>query len=167
MTIGENIQKYRKLAGYTQKELAEKCNCAVGTIQQYELNKRQPRIETIKLIALALDIPYGCLLDEKYSEYSDNLSRKHEFELMQSPELADARFDEILGNDWAHILLECHLAPYLAITANQDCISLIDNDTFMTYLITSEQVNTIKHLIRSQLKETIKIFSEQNLKRYQ
>ena len=31
--IGENIKKYRKLAGLTQKELAERTGLAKGTIQ--------------------------------------------------------------------------------------------------------------------------------------
>ena len=56
MDLGNNIQKYRKEAGLTQKELAEILNVAVGTIQQYELGKRQPRLEMINRIAGALGI---------------------------------------------------------------------------------------------------------------
>lgn len=56
MDLGSNIQKYRKEAGLTQKELAEILNVAVGTIQQYELGKRQPRLEMINRIAGALGI---------------------------------------------------------------------------------------------------------------
>lgn len=47
MNLGRNIQKYRKEAGLTQRELAEILDVAVGTIQQYELGKRQPRLEMI------------------------------------------------------------------------------------------------------------------------
>lgn len=56
MDLGNNIKKYRKEAGLTQKELAEILDVAVGTIQQYELNKRQPRLEMINRIAGALGI---------------------------------------------------------------------------------------------------------------
>lgn len=56
MTIGENIKKYRKIANLTQRELAEKCESATGTIQQYELDKRQPRVEQLKKIATALKV---------------------------------------------------------------------------------------------------------------
>lgn len=56
MDLGKNIQKYRKEAGLTQKELAEILNIAVGTVQQYELGKRQPRLEMINRIAAALGI---------------------------------------------------------------------------------------------------------------
>lgn len=56
MDLGNNIQKYRKEAGLTQKQLAEILNVAVGTIQQYELGKRQPRLEMINRIAGALGI---------------------------------------------------------------------------------------------------------------
>ena len=43
--------------GYTQKQLAEKCGMATGTIQQYELNKREPRREQLQKIATALNVP--------------------------------------------------------------------------------------------------------------
>ena len=56
MDLGKNIQKYRKEAGLTQRELAELLDVAVGTIQQYELGKRQPRLEMINRIAGALGI---------------------------------------------------------------------------------------------------------------
>lgn len=63
MTIGESIKKNRKLAGLTQKELASKCGFATGTIQQYELGKRQPRIEQLEIIANALGMRTGDLID--------------------------------------------------------------------------------------------------------
>ena len=59
---GERIQEARKRAGLTQKELAQRLGLATGTIQQYELNKRQPRTEQLREIADALDVTLGYLL---------------------------------------------------------------------------------------------------------
>ena len=56
MTIGKQIKYYRKEAGLTQKELAERLDVSPNTIQQYELGKRQPRLEMINRIAGALGI---------------------------------------------------------------------------------------------------------------
>lgn len=70
MDLGNNIQKYRKEAGLTQKELAEILDVAVGTIQQYELGKRQPRLEMINRIAGALGIGVRRLYpDFQYEEW--------------------------------------------------------------------------------------------------
>lgn len=63
MNIGENIRKFRKAANLTQKELAQRCGYATGTIQQYELKKREPRLEQIRTIADVLKIPISSLLD--------------------------------------------------------------------------------------------------------
>lgn len=63
MEIGDNIQKYRKLKGLTQKELAEKAGLATGTIQQYELKKRNPKFETLCKIANAMEIPVNSLIE--------------------------------------------------------------------------------------------------------
>ena len=56
MTIGQRIKEARKSTGLTQRELAERAGTATGTIQQYELGKRQPRIEQLQRIADALNI---------------------------------------------------------------------------------------------------------------
>lgn len=65
MTIGEKIQKARKEREYTQKQLAEKCGVATGTIQQYELGKRQPRIEQLEKIANVLEVPVDYLISDR------------------------------------------------------------------------------------------------------
>ncbi len=54
--LGNNIQKLRKEKGWTQKQLAGKVDSAVITIQQYELGKREPRIDQLKKIAVALGV---------------------------------------------------------------------------------------------------------------
>lgn len=57
MTYGEKIKKARKEAGLTQAELANKCGLAAITIQQYERNLREPKIEALRKIAEALGMP--------------------------------------------------------------------------------------------------------------
>ena len=59
MTIGDNIRNYRKKAGLTQKKLGEISGTSETTIKQYELGKRQPRLEQLRKIADALEIPFG------------------------------------------------------------------------------------------------------------
>ena len=51
-------------AGLTQKELAEKAGLATITIQQYERNLRAPRLENLKKIAHALNIPTEALFGD-------------------------------------------------------------------------------------------------------
>lgn len=58
MSFADQLKKARKKAGFTQKELAEKCGLATGTIQQYELGKRTPVPEAIAKIAIELNL--GC-----------------------------------------------------------------------------------------------------------
>ena len=62
MDMGKRIKEARKQAGLTQKELAQKLGLATGTVQQYELNKRSPRIEQLKEIASVLDVTLEYLL---------------------------------------------------------------------------------------------------------
>lgn len=55
MDIGKRIQRARKQAGLTQKQLAEQVGIATGTLQQYELGKREPRFEQLTKIANVLN----------------------------------------------------------------------------------------------------------------
>lgn len=57
ITVGEKIKGIRKLMGLTQRELAEKCGLATGTIQQYELGRRLPSYTALMSIAKALNLP--------------------------------------------------------------------------------------------------------------
>ena len=56
MTTGERIKEARMYRKMTQKQLAEAAGVATGTIQQYELGKREPRYEILIRICKALNI---------------------------------------------------------------------------------------------------------------
>ena len=56
MTIGERIQKARKAAKLSQKELGEKLGVSASMIGQYENNLRNPKTETLFRIAEALNV---------------------------------------------------------------------------------------------------------------
>lgn len=64
MAIGDNIRNIRKEKGYTQKHLAELSGIATITLQQYELGKREPKIEQLLKLSNALQIDINSLLED-------------------------------------------------------------------------------------------------------
>ena len=54
--IGKIIQRVRKDKGFTQKELAEKLGVSTGTVQQWELGVRYPRLIAMKRLESVLGI---------------------------------------------------------------------------------------------------------------
>lgn len=64
-TIGSRIRSIRERRNMTQKQLGELAGIAEPTIRRYELGKLNPKYETIKKIAHALDCSTGYLLDGK------------------------------------------------------------------------------------------------------
>ena len=58
MAVNENIKKYRKKRGYTQKQLGALCVPEINeaNIRKYELGKANPKIETLERIAAALNV---------------------------------------------------------------------------------------------------------------
>lgn len=65
MTIGERIKAARKAAGMTQRELAERMGLSPQTVAQWENDLRNPKFQTLKRIAGALNISAYDLLDQE------------------------------------------------------------------------------------------------------
>lgn len=76
MSIGENIKRLRYSQGLTQKGLAEKTGLAEITIKQYESNKRNPKIETLRSIANVLGVSIAELIDNVQVPDSLSSNRK-------------------------------------------------------------------------------------------
>lgn len=65
MTVGKRIRVVRKLCELTQKELGHNAGIAEPTIRSYELERLNPKIETIRKIAKALGIPVELLTGDQ------------------------------------------------------------------------------------------------------
>jgi CubicO group peptidase (beta-lactamase class C family)/transcriptional regulator with XRE-family HTH domain len=61
-SIAKNLLYQRRLKGYTQEELSEKTEVTVRTIQRIEKGDVSPHLQTIKLLATALEIEISDLL---------------------------------------------------------------------------------------------------------
>lgn len=75
MTVGQNIRKFRKEKKLTQKKLGELCGINEVQIRQYELEKANPKLETLNKIAAALNVEIGFLLDYEPYFKSPELSQ--------------------------------------------------------------------------------------------
>ncbi len=62
MTTGEVIKYYRKQAGLTQAQLAEKAGVCHSLINKYETNKTTPKFENANKIAEVLNISTGRII---------------------------------------------------------------------------------------------------------
>lgn len=75
MTTGEKIKAARKRAGLTQKELGEKLNISQSAIGQFESEKSNPNLKTIRRIASALNVTLSELVDDWGRFSSDEFMR--------------------------------------------------------------------------------------------
>lgn len=60
-----NLAKFRKSAGLTQQQLAERVGVSRQQIQKWECGERTPKLKNIIKLAAALDLP----LEELIREY--------------------------------------------------------------------------------------------------
>ena len=63
MTTAKRIRKKRLEKGLTQKVLGELCGINEANIRWYELEKANPKLETVRKIAKALECPVIELFD--------------------------------------------------------------------------------------------------------
>ncbi len=62
--FGERLKKFRKKSGLTQTQLAEAVGVSLLTCFRWEKNERAPRLEDIKALAQALNVPESDLLND-------------------------------------------------------------------------------------------------------
>ena len=62
--LGENIRHVRKIKGLTQEELAKKAGMSTMSIRRYENGERIIKLDALKRIATALNIPYWDLIPD-------------------------------------------------------------------------------------------------------
>lgn len=62
MTIGERIKTLRKAKGLSQIDLAQQADIAVNSVRLYEAGKREPKLEAIDKLSIALGVTKGQLL---------------------------------------------------------------------------------------------------------
>ena len=87
MTFGERVKELRLKKGLSQRELGERVGgITQQTIAQYEKSENYPKLETIRRIAKALDVPFDNLvpfddglrlwIKEKKQSTQNNISGK-------------------------------------------------------------------------------------------
>lgn len=117
MSIGENIKKYRKEKGLTQKELADKIGKGFSAVQKYELNISQPPIDVLNRIADTLDIDVSKLF---YIENTLNQSSEDEAQ-RQEMYLKELREDTINKYDSLDLFGQKAANKYINFLANECC----------------------------------------------
>ncbi len=93
MKRGERIRQKRKEAGITQKELAARINVTPQLISQYENDIKQPKLETMYRIAIALGIRLEDLIGLKTFETAAEFEQSRSAlaaEMRQNPQDCDS-----------------------------------------------------------------------------
>lgn len=67
-SFGKILRLFRIKAGLTQQKLADNINVSLKTVQRWEKNERQPRIEEIKKLALALHVSEADLINDNCTQ---------------------------------------------------------------------------------------------------
>ena len=80
--IGERIKSYRRKAGMTQEQLAEKAGIHPTYIGQLERAEKNASLETIEKVAKALDISFETLFEAIITGDTGNAAAKEIYELI-------------------------------------------------------------------------------------
>jgi transcriptional regulator with XRE-family HTH domain len=72
MSIGENLKRLRRDKGWTQGDLADKCDIRLGQISKIERNGTDPKLSTIYSLMNALECSPNALLSDISQENLDS-----------------------------------------------------------------------------------------------
>ena len=68
--FSQSLKQHRISNGLTQKQMADKLEMTPNAYQKYELNTREPNLDTLILIADILDVSLDELVGRKFSQTS-------------------------------------------------------------------------------------------------
>ncbi|NFA43392.1 XRE family transcriptional regulator [Clostridium botulinum] len=98
MNIGANLKEFRKQRGLTQNEVAELLGLKMGSYGQYEINKRQPRLQMLNDIAGIFNCTVNDLINGTFDNenITDDITDNIVGELTLMINLVE---NELLSND--------------------------------------------------------------------
>ena len=146
MTTGQYIKRARQKAGMTQAQLAEKLGIPYQSIGQWERDIRNPKLDTLKRIAAALNITI-----QELAGIPKLVDEKNIWELPDTPDISDQSrmpSDEI--QVWLDLLKELRSASHLLSDANlyekmrAYVIDSLDSFTPEGLLRLAETINELK-----------------------
>lgn len=95
--VGNNIRKYRKIAGLTQEQLGSLSGLSTMSIRRYEANDRKPNIEQLRKISNALGVVLGKLLEGNFKEYADEIAEDFSSSEKKIPQSMQIKVPDELG----------------------------------------------------------------------
>lgn len=180
MDIGKNIRKFRIAAGLTQKELAQKCECATGTIQQYELGKRQPRMSQLFNISYELRVPVSSLIDgtDPHSTFVNEFSKKETLRLQYfkslgyNIKLVEGNSFEIYTSGYKYFIYDDPVDPVgyydMIVEVVDSAAENIIDQIIDEYADSEKEIDTADYLSETSACEKSSSFSESgNLKQFE
>ena len=111
MTFGERIVYYRKLAGYTQKSLADALEISPTRLNYWEKDKREPDIMMLNRLCAILKVEADTLL----GRHESGISEKAEFSAAEKEVIKKYRALDERGKDVVISVLEIE---YRHVTQN-------------------------------------------------
>lgn len=137
MSLGNNIKRYRKEKGLTQKQLAESIGVVASTITKYENNQLEPNINALIKICNTLNIEIIQLIDDSIPTKKRNELFKL-FLLNGSNDTWNIKNDKEIENKNDNI---DNQTPYV-ISESIDLLKLIT--IFAFYMYPNKQTEYIK-----------------------
>lgn len=95
MEIGQRIREERKKKRLTQADVAQKAKIAVNSLRLYEAGKRQPHLEQIRRIALAIGVAVSDLVDSDFWATLPETEMQTVFATNPYKELLNGLFDQL------------------------------------------------------------------------
>lgn len=154
MTTGQCIQRARKNAGLSQKQLGEKLGLSASMIGQWENDLRNPKYETLKRIADALGVVWTELVSEDERDAAHDTENDRELSLDEIVAKFYKRAGVVPGQKIAAYMVEAEMyrARVLIFGSDEERI-----DYFYTLLNTDGKFNARMRMIHSldpaQVKE--------------
>lgn len=113
MTIGEKIKALRQKKGLTQKQLGDLCGMADSAIRRYENGRANPKLQTLRKIAEALNVTLSELVVD-WTTFTDEELKK-DWSSAKLEHISDGENTFVKAEDFHNYLSEKIIAQNLKL----------------------------------------------------
>lgn len=149
MSVGKNIQKYRKQCNLTQQELADKIGISKSHMSKIEIDNKEPSFDVLLKISkvlnvLTTDLKPSLSSNSKYKEMASYFAGPGLYVVSDSD--TKGSIEDLLTKDYS--FSESEIIQMLLDNYNDD----IFNKEYDTNKITDSQLEELKPIIREIVK---------------
>ncbi len=125
MSLGEKLKEFRKKAGLSQEQLAEKLSVSRQAITKWEADRGMPNVESLQCIAKLFDVSVDYLLDDGESLSGEVMKESIDISQYEKSGKCRSKYDAVVKSKFPNATVIYPLIRRKKLSALENLVDFI------------------------------------------